>query len=1094
MNSKYLSIGTLAAGALIIGSLFQLGFLTENNGATDYSPRADKSQLQALKARDAQGAAEITRMLLGDIETGEINAEGLTQLRNGVVKFANKQAERSGKSTELGWTEMGPNNVGGRTRALAIHPDNEDVLYAGGVSGGLWRSVDQANTWNQVTSFGSLAENGVPDCNLTIGSIAIAGNGDIYVGTGSLFDYAGGEGNSGFRGRGIWYSNDDGQTFSIVDGTDSGAFNSGNFTSVDALEAHPDLDNQVWFCSNNTYGYMEDGVLTTAPAEGLTASSTYSDLAIADDGSYMLIAMSSGKVYRSTDSSFSDFEGIFSGNTSDGDLPQSGIGRVRIKIAQDSSEHAFALYSNSAGYFKGLYHSAGSAQSGTWELCWPGESIFTPLERPQGVYDLALGITKGQPDLAYVGGISLWRSGPFQQAEQAAISMDVPGLTFGVHADIQDIVVAPSGIMYVTTDGGIYKSLDGGYSYIECNYNYNVTQFYGMAHSAGPAVMGGTQDNGTLFIPAGDYFLNEQACVEVHGGDGFDCAISQVTESPEHDYAWFGASQNGGLTRGNISSGNYSNLGGFYDDAIIELMSEEGDLGQFYTCLRLYEDTEDENSQNTVILVNPYGETVTDSSFEMATASQNLPFTYTLSEGEELMYYDEIIRPDLLLEEPLQEDPNYFWIDPQVSIEEFTCWNDTLGVDTIDVISEIIPNLLDTTIVVDGIEYDVQIDLGNDTIWTEDVQYDIVEVCDTMYFHPGDTLFDVPGRIKVQDPYTAIFTIGFNGSNGIWMTREALNFNTSPQWIRLADAPPGSGVKAIEYVVNDDAAGDVMFVSGWNGSLTRISGLSEVYSQEDVEEHLIVETLISSAGAAITGISVDPNNANHVVITCGSYGTMSNGKVRESWNALSENPTFTNIWTMPSPLNKMPIYDVVINSQDASGSSIVVGCEYGIFVTDNGGDDWVIANAGMHSAGTIDALGAPVFDLKQQWRGETNWSNPSNTGAIYAGTHGRGIFRSDDYLGAEEIVDNSNDAIETLLVYPNPVAEGSVSVSTAGFFGTTSVEVYDLQGRVVISERLANPQAAERTVLDVSALTNGTYVVRMSSETKSLASKLIIRK
>ena len=98
----------------------------------------------------------------------------------------------------------------------------------------------------------------------------------------------------------------------------------------------------------------------------------------------------------------------------------------------------------------------------------------------------------------------------------------------------------------------------------------------------------------------------------------------------------------------------------------------------------------------------------------------------------------------------------------------------------------------------------------------------------------------------------------------------------------------------------------------------------------------------------------------------------------------------------------------------------------------------MIANAGMHSAGTIDALGAPVFDLKQQWRGETNWSNPSNTGAIYAGTHGRGIFRSDDYLGAEEIVDNSNDAIETLLVYPNPVAEGSVSVSTAGFFGTTS--------------------------------------------------------
>ena len=68
---------------------------------------------------------------------------------------------------------------------------------------------------------------------------------------------------------------------------------------------------------------------------------------------------------------------------------------------------------------------------------------------------------------------------------------------------------------------------------------------------------------------------------------------------------------------------------------------------------RLYEDTEDENSSELRDLVNPYGETVTDSSFQMATASQNLPFTYTLSEGEELMYYDEIIRPELLLEEPL---------------------------------------------------------------------------------------------------------------------------------------------------------------------------------------------------------------------------------------------------------------------------------------------------------------------------------------------------------------------------------------------------------------------------------------------------------
>ena len=148
------------------------------------------------------------------------------------------------------------------------------------------------------------------------------------------------------------------------------------------------------------------------------------------------------------------------------------------------------------------------------------------------------------------------------------------------------------------------------------------------------------------------------------------------------------------------------------------------------------------------------------------------------------MYYDEIIRPELLLEEPLEEDPNYFWLDPQVSYEEFTCWDDTLGVDTVDVISEIIPNLLDTTIVVDGVEYDVQIDLGNDTIWEEEVQFDIVEVCDTMYLHPGDTLYDIPGRIKVQDQYNSIFCLGLNGSNGVWITESRVKL----QYYSIMDA------------------------------------------------------------------------------------------------------------------------------------------------------------------------------------------------------------------------------------------------------------------------------------------------------------------
>jgi len=1075
MVSKYLTLVALLAVAVIWSSTLndESTDLTEAISST-YAPRLDGNQA----SRDAAGAAEITRMLLGDVETGEINSSGLAQLRNKVLKFASAQERANTKNTDLSWVEMGPDNVGGRTRAIV--PVNENLIYAGAISGGLWRSLDGANTWNQVEGFPVLM----------VASIAVATNGDIYVGTGSQFDGGSGDGGSGFRGRGIWWSNDGGETFNIVEGTDPGAFSGGNWSSNDALIKDPLDNNKVWYGSNDSFGTIEDGVIDGNSTSGVPGG--VSDIAIAHDGSYMLVAATNGRVYRSTNGQLSTFELITSGGTNTGNLPQSGIGRARIAISQDDPNHAFALYATSGGSFYGLYHSDGASEMGSWTVCWPGGiDTSTPLPRSQGIYDLALGIKTGQPDLAYVGGIELWRSGPNQQAEQAAASFDFPGFPYGVHADLHEIVFTPAGTMFVASDGGLYKSDNGGESYTECNFNYNVTQFYGIAHSAGGSVLGGTQDNGSLFIPTGNFFLSELNAIEVHGGDGFDCSISQVTESTEHTYAWFAASQNGGLTRGTISPADYSNLGGFYDNDISELIDEEGDLGQFYTCLRLYEDTEDEESQQQIILVNPYTESVTDSTFTLATNSQNLPLEYTLSDGEELMYYDSLIRPDRLLVSALEEDPDYFWLETQLAFDSLICANDTLGEDTVQFILEIIPNLVDTVVVLDGIEYDVTVDLGNDTIFGDTVQFNIVEICDTMYFHPGDTIYNEPGRILVHDPYTALFTIGFVGNQGIWMTREALNFNTTPDWIRLGAAPGGfSGTKSIEYVVNDEEhGGDVMFVSGWNGALYRFSGLKNVYSQEDVEEHVVIDQIVSSAGSAITGVSVDPNNANHVVFTVGGYGAVGAGKVRESWDALSPSPTFANIWSVAG-LGNMPIYDVVIDFQDPTGATVVIGTEYGAFVTDNGGDDWTISNLGM--ASTSESLTAPIFDLKQQWRSDTRWSYPTNTGAIYSGTHGRGIFRSDSFLGAEDVV-VTDPSPEGLLIYPNPVNGSSVQISTVGFSGA-SVEIYDLQGRVVYSDDVENSQGSDIIRLDVSTLSNGTYVVRLASQYKSLASKLVIRR
>lgn len=1070
MQLKSLFAATAAVAIALVGWQVSTDVSTNSADAAEYSPR---STVDAAQSPD--GAWEILKMMRGDIETGEMNEAGLLELRHEVERFAANQAI-DGRATDHYWNEMGPDNIGGRVRAIAavIPADGseEQVLYAGSVSGGLWKSDNGGNDWNQVFGLDQMM----------IGSIGITSAGHVYVGSGSLFEGGGGEGGSSFRGRGIWWSAD-GENFELVEGTDPGEFASGDFTAVDAMVADPNDDNRVWFGSNAGFGFIEDGVMTMSPSNDINGA--VADISIAPDGSYMLIGMNNCRVYRSEGSDFTSFNSVSGSNNDDTVLPQSGNGRVRVAISIDDPNNAFAVFATSGGSFGGLYHSGNAGE--TWSNVWPNDILeATPLPRNQGIYDLALGVKQGTPDLAYVGGIELWRSGPNQQAELAAYAFDFAGTVFDVHADVHEIMFTPYGNMYVATDGGIYKSTDGGETYVDMNRDLAVTQFYGMDHSARSAAMGGTQDNGSLFIPASGYFLSDQEAVEVQGGDGFDCSISQITEAEGYEYAWYATSQNGGLSRGTIAPGAINNYGDFWDANIIDLANDQGEIGQFYSIVRLYENTDDPDTERSIILVNPFGETVTDSTFVLSTSNQNLDFEYTLPEGVELPYYDMLVRPDRLLDAPLTEDPDYFWLEPQAAIEQLDCTTDSVMTGTETVITDITP-IVDSMYIEDWDEW-VYNTVGYDTTFAEVPVYEITETCDTMYFHAGDTLYDEPGRLKVRDPYTTMTIAGFNGGNGIWMTRDGLNFNTTPEWIRLDNAPAGTGTKAVEFTVNvEPEAGNYMFVSGWDGKLYRFDNMESIYSQEDVPANMRKQ--IQSVGAAITGISVDPNNPNHVVITVGGYGTVSSGKVQETFNALDETVNWTNIWNVDG-LAKMPCYDVVIDAMDPSGQTILIGTEYGVFATENGGDDWVMANRNM--ASEANQVTAPVFDLKQQWRGASPWITPSNHGAIYAATHGRGIFRSDLFLDVNDDAGEEMAAAQGLLVYPNPVTDASFTLQSQAMKGNFQLQVFDLTGRLNVDQSIQGYTGGALTV-DASNLPNGQYIVRLVNGEFQETAKLLVR-
>ncbi|MFH1942183.1 MAG: FlgD immunoglobulin-like domain containing protein [bacterium] len=440
------------------------------------------------------------------------------------------------------WRSIGPANRGGRTIALAVDPQNPNVVYAGSASGGLWRLTMDGNTYSW-----EYIDTGFPVLGVNAIAVDPTNSDIIYIGTGEVYGYQESIGGlyvrttRGSYGIGLLKTTDRGATWAKkID------WSYHQQRGVLAIRINP-------FNSNSIFAGTTEGTFKSNDA-GQTWEKVHPvlmavDIAI-DPADTNIVYVSCGNlgspdtgIYRST-------EGGRSGSwTKLGNgLPSDWGGKALLSIYKSSPNVIYASIGN--GY---------TDYAGTW-LCKSSDSgehwmvVNTQnYSSYQGWFSHYVRVNPMDESKIFCAGVYFYSSndGGRTLIEKSNMHVD--------HHAYADHPIDPN-IVYFGNDGGVYRTLDGGKTFQEINNGYVTTQFYN-GFSSSPVnpdlALGGLQDNGTIMYVGN---LNWRKGDPLPGGDGAFTAVH-----PTDDNIMYSSSQHLNI---------YQSLdGGFYWTAVSRFYS-----------------------------------------------------------------------------------------------------------------------------------------------------------------------------------------------------------------------------------------------------------------------------------------------------------------------------------------------------------------------------------------------------------------------------------------------------------------------------------------------------------------------------------------
>ena len=975
----------------------------------------------SLEEQSAAGAAAYLHGLRANQITGTVNQE---DIQSAIESLADMPESAIG----LNWAERGPNNRGGRTRGLAINPTDPSEMYVGSVSGGLYKSNNSGLSWTEVN----------PDQeNLAVMTIAYSKDGDVYYGTGEgLYNTwttgYGSSTSSGFPGAGVFKKGVNDAGFTQLASTDG-------FSSVGAIVTDPTNNDKIYIGTSSGIRLSTNGGSTWSnPLQGQIGSNgTCWDIHMDAGGN--IWGTLGGRTMKSADGG-STWDEVSKSSAGSTGLPRSG-GRIMFASAANDEDYVYVVQITSGNALAGVYRTTDGGD--TWSKIGQKSTYFDPFcsSQCQGEYDLAVGVDPSNKNRVIVGGITVW------EWEQGQGWNQVNGFgPYNIHSDNHDVVWHPtdSSKVYIVNDGGIYFSNNGGDTWQTLNKNYVTTQFYDIGISADRYVVGGTQDNGSWVMDGLGNTTNEGrslGAVDGFSGDGGYSTISWLVPK-----IYFTEYQQGRIGRSENKGQSFTS---FWDNRVGQA------IGSWMTPFYLYENSDDPLSEDSV-------------QFKVDRALRSLGFA---NAGQDT-FVSNIA--------PLQASAVMNAATFKVQSGTAVISSDASGNLSGDGTGNFDAATGNFTVIFNSSP-------AAEIIATVDVSYaggsEVVLGSNTnglpfKYILPNS--LGMGDSVIVQDPVSSMFIVGFSGS--VWMTRGALDFSTTPEWYKLAS------ITGTTQAVEVSADGNYAWIGTENGRLYRIAGLAAArdYGTADADSGataVTVDLVQNFMGRNISGIAVDPNDNDRVLVTLGNYGNAN--YVYYSGNATSTSPNFL---VKDGNLGNFPVYAATFDKGNSAYA--VLGTEYGIFSTQNintTSPQWGADNSGLARV--------PVFTLKQY---RTNKSSTADMtveeGDIFAGTFGRGAFQTTSLMTTRPIgiaEQEVEQVQETMKLFPNP-AENFTTLALELPAGSYTVELIDLNGRsvkAVVFEATEN--GAQTFKLDISSVANGMYIVGVKEAPGSFARLLI---